>query len=353
MDRSDNFLRFDCALDHDADGIERVRDALRLLSGRVDHFDGALHLLGEDNVWTRSDSELTDLRGAMSELDLCWQCVNGVGNAVRTRLAERGVGQESVLPVAFLRSGVPVVDMLPVAPEHRCTWRPTEELGAPPASVVRLSALEELVLVGALGLEECCCRLLLSWARRALACSQRQVPVVLAEPGAGKSTLIDALTWAVPRDAVTDVTGSMPDRYSGARMQLSAFVMVDEAQDLDKAGFSALKGVVGGGRRMLRAMRHVGPSRASRASVLLAAERDAMTFGRHWEGGWMDRARFFVGGQRPGLTREGREEVRSDRAYLAWRVLLAEPGEAFDECRHLQMGRSVVEAAMKTKHRRI
>lgn len=332
---------------------------LRRLGTRLDFFDGALHLLGSGDVYLRSTNELSDLRGALAEADVCSKCVNTIGYAVRTRLQEAGMGIVSDLPMSYLRDGEIVMwdrgGFRDVRASDRCVWRPVQDIGSPPDTVRELSALEQLVLIDSWGLDRCCCEELIRWAARGSDRSQRQVPVMLADPDAGKTTLIDALKWGLPPDACYGITGQIPDRFATLKVMLSAFVFVDEAQDLKAEGFSVLKGATGGASAGLRSIRFVGDSRASRSSIMLLSERGRLQFGTHWHGGWMSRARFFASRIERDLGESGRNQVLEPDAlrYLRWRVLLADRDLRFTECTHLQDARHEVTQAMNTKEKRL
>ena len=129
--------------------------------------------------------------------------------------------------------------------EDRAVWKPLDDLGDPPPSVTGLSAMEELILIDAFGLDRCCCEGLIGWAHRGADESQREVPVILGEPGSGKTTMIDALSWGIPPQSVYGVMGQTPDKFASEKIMLAAFVFVDEAQDLKTEGFSVLKGATG------------------------------------------------------------------------------------------------------------
>ena len=351
-----------CEITHDASGSERVAQAMALIDGRVDWFDGALRVC--DGLTWR-DGDKGDLIGALHESGVCGSCLHATAMAVLLRLKDAGRDIESALPVPMLIAGDPMVlrgsavidggleklEPRALTAADRCILAPRAP-GIPMLIVAkRISTIEREIIIDCWGLGECCADRLMQWLARAYRESQRQVPVLLADTDAGKSTLIDAITRVMPKGAAMVVQGEDVDRYYASRIMTSALVIADEAQDLDTGAFKTLKGRTGGGHGGMRGIRQVGGSRASRASMMLAAERELIRFGSQWRGGWLNRARVYLQRRNGVISPNRRRELLMPDSLGEFeaRIIGSDNDDWFEHCEHTSESRRAVESAMRRR----
>lgn len=368
-----------CAVDHGLESRERVASACALV-GDLRVFDGDLHVLDGDGVWIASDDARSDVRGRLFEAGVCHQCLNGLTAGVHLRMKMAGREVKSELPASFLIDGrVHVVDTLgrtaermgfdDVLPLHRirevepsdlCIYRPTFDIGA--YREVRSSTpslAEDVLLAQSFGMHECCIGWLLRWMSRACESPEKLSPFVLADTNAGKGTFSSMFDAVLSENAVLSFGGEEADMYLGEDFQMSVFVVGDEVQDTRDQGWSMMKVRTGGGRAVKRGMRRKGPSRRSRASLIVMAERGNMTFHGRFKGGW-DRSRFayFVAPFANKLGYADRMRLQSADAlsHFWWRVLTSDSEPSPDnlrECGHMRRSRDAVGAALSSEKMRL
>ena len=315
-----------CALRHGDD--ESVGEqVLALLDGQMRWFDNRL-FSANGALWYPEDR--LDLQGLIADIGICRFCANGAWSATWRRLKNAGRNITSKRPAPFLSNGqvvrIDTGEIRVMTKEDLCVWMPTIDIGAaPPYMPNGLSELEQKLFIETWGLDKADCDEFMGFLARGLTASQRQAVLILADPDAGKSTMLEALSRMLSDEAVLAVGGEELDRYYGALASTACFVVVDEAQDMEPKAYKMLKVRTGAGRAAQRAMHQAEGSRQSRSTLLMAAERKRFKFGAHMRGGWMSRLKVFVQRTNNIITREERDYLLRPESIkqLAWRVLQA------------------------------
>lgn len=362
---ADQLIENDCVLPCEGTVIERVEAGLELIRDSMGYFDARMHTVIDGTpVWRLSDKPFADTRAVLRESRVCESCLRVVIDGILRRLVGESWETLSPLHVPF-RFGDELKKRMydyrddttywdPVYPSDKAIWNPSFDLldgsGNPPANLNVLSAAEELILIGTMGMSECCIKRLLSWIHAAILRAQKRVPFLIANPDSGKTAFRKALTQVMVRGSHIEAVGQSVDKYSDADIMRAALVFGDEAQLIEAPGWNTLRVRTGGDEATVRGMYRSETSIPSRCSLMLLAELATMAFKdrKVWDlsGGMMkSRARFFIARHMRVLDspREYNQVLEPSQVRLLWhRIFQTTQDGRLEECECMTASRMAV-----------
>ena len=309
-----------CVLDHGADAESRVAVMLDMLPDLA-YMDDRYYTL-DGVIWESHDRPWEEVRGMMARRGVCRHCEYGLINAVMTDVRRAGRGVRTNRWVTFFRDGEVVcvdpsggegIGRLRVAKaEDRLRFRPRFDLSGPMPEGDPALVRESWKDTWHRDEDDC------QWVRRMLSRAlnepQKQGWMVSAFSDAGKDTFQDSFAKGLPEDAYEEMAGADVESYAAEDLMRAAFVVLDDAQEIEPKGFGMALSRAGGGQGRVRSMHRSKSSRASESTALLFCEGMGMSYGRRFAkgGGWSNRVAHWVVGKPDGFAKDPRFKRRME-----------------------------------------
>ena len=298
----------ECLFNHDTpDYAERVADAL---ANDLRFIDGGFrHTLGSP-VWL--ESEYRHIVAKIANAGGCYsQCVKRRSAQILLEIERRGRDAKLSRSATFWIDGKVWVcgkgigrwrlreatysDNLRFEPSRIPLPNPNSDEWHSRAGKENEPALVEEIFRHSLGMHPKDIEWVRRFLSRALDGPQRTGTFILGYSSTGKTTTQETLAEILPR-ATQTISGEVLDKYAIERIMFGIFVFMDEAQDIDRAGWSVAKNITGGQHGMVRGMGRSDDSRASESSLMVFGEAPGMQFNRNFGKGegWDNRLAYII-----------------------------------------------------------